>query len=61
MDLIHPNRAAAIAACHEFNARLDALMAELGVWVENEDSCSPSWTYAKYYAEDGKTVKTISL
>lgn len=57
MDHIHPNRAAASEACYEFNERLDALVQELGAWMENDDSCSGDRIYAKYYDEDGKTVR----
>jgi len=59
MDRIYATREEALEACREFNSRLEALMTELGTWIENDDSCSENRTYAQYY--DGMTVRKISL
>lgn len=59
-DIIHENAQAAKTACEEYIKAIYDLQAKLGVWEENEDSCSATHTYARYYDETGK-VKNYCL
>jgi hypothetical protein len=48
---------AAKAACQEYVDAIHALQDKLGVWEENEDSCSATYTYAHYRDECGNVKK----
>lgn len=52
-NTIHKNLAAAKIACEKYITAISNLQAALGVWEENEDSSVVTYTYAKYYDEDG--------
>jgi hypothetical protein len=54
--LIYEDKARAKAACEEYVRTIHSLQEKLGVWEENEDSCSATWTYARYRDESGKVV-----
>ena len=59
-DIIHENIEAARAACTEYVKAIYELQAKLGVWEENEDSCSATYTYARYYDERGNVRKVCN-
>lgn len=53
-DIIHKDKKAAKLACEEFEKEISRLTEKLGVWEENDDSCSDSRIYARYYSENGE-------
>ena len=56
IDIIYDDKAGAKAACEEYVKAMHDLQEKLGVWEENEDSCSATWAYARYRDESGKVV-----
>jgi hypothetical protein len=59
--MVHPNKEAAIAACHEYNVEAEKLRQRLGVYEECEDSCCTTYIKTRYVDEHGKeqTYSTI--
>ena len=55
-DIIYDNRASAKAACEEYVKAMHDLQEKLGVWEENDDSCSETRAYAQCRDESGKVV-----
>lgn len=55
-DIIHNDKSAAKSACEQYVAAMHDLQSKLGVWEENDDSCSATWAYARYRDESGKVV-----
>jgi len=55
-DIIYNNIASAKAACEQYVQAIGDLQESLGVWEENEDSCTSTWVYARYLDESGKVV-----
>jgi predicted translin family RNA/ssDNA-binding protein len=53
---LHQSREEAKKACQEYVEALLELQERLGVWEENEDSCSATYVYAEYL-ENGKKEK----
>jgi len=56
-DTIHENAQAAKTACEEYNKAICELQAKLGVWEENEDSCTSTSLYTKYRDSMGYVVE----
>lgn len=52
-DHIHPNLAAARAACQQYSDAVRELQDTLNVWEEQEDSCTTTYIQAHYYDTDG--------
>ena len=53
--MIHENQEQAKNACKKYVEAIYDLQSKFGVWEENEDSCSPTSTYARYKTESGET------
>jgi hypothetical protein len=56
-SIIYENLEQAKAAVREYTEALTLLQARLGVWEENEDSCSQTWAYVRYRNENGEVMK----
>ena len=56
---IYPNVAAARAAVAEYQEKVGALLDELGLVEILEDAYAPVWINARYFADDGKTIKIL--
>lgn len=55
-EVIYENIEAARAACRDYNNAIYELQTRFGVWEENEDSCSPTYAYARYYDRQGNVA-----
>jgi hypothetical protein len=56
-EIIHDNITLAKSACEQYIKAIYELQSTLGVWEENEDSCSATFTYAEYRDEMGNLKK----
>ena len=56
-EIIYENITAAKSACEQYIKAIYELQSTLGVWEENEDSCSTTYSYAKYRDEIGNVKK----
>lgn len=55
-DVIHADKEAAKKACERYSRATERLRERLGVWEENEDSCTVTYVYTKCRDESGKIV-----
>ena len=55
-EIIYDDKASAKAACEGYLKVTNELQQKLGVWEENEDSCTLTFVYARYRNESGKVV-----
>ena len=54
---VHENKNLAKAACDQYIKEIYELQDKFGVWEENDDSCSETFIYARYYNESGEVVE----
>lgn len=55
-NIIYNDKESAKAACEKYVKSMHDLQEKLGVWEENDDSCSETRAYARYRDESGKVV-----
>ena len=53
-DIIHKDKDSAKIACEQYVTAMLDLQSKLGVWEENDDSCSATRVYTQYRDEIGK-------
>lgn len=59
-EKIHENMKEAQKSCECYITLMSDFKKQLGVWEENDDSCSITYVCAKFYNENGK-VETFCI
>ena len=55
-EIIYEDKEQAKSACAKYLEAMFELQTRFGVWEDNEDSCTTTYTYARYRDESGKVM-----